>query len=44
MGNVSPGLAGPVAFELAEPVEQVPGERAMPGGSRYEMKWDGFIH
>ncbi len=42
MGNVSPGLAGPVAFELAEPVEQVPGEHAMPGGSRYEMKWDGF--
>ncbi|MFI5736147.1 ATP-dependent DNA ligase [Kribbella sp. NPDC051587] len=42
MGNLSPGLAGPVAFELAKAVEQLPGEHAMPGGSQFELKWDGF--
>ncbi|GAA1115098.1 ATP-dependent DNA ligase [Kribbella jejuensis] len=35
-------LRGPVGLELARAVDQVPGERAMPGGSRYELKWDGF--
>ncbi|MBB6566684.1 hypothetical protein [Kribbella sandramycini] len=44
MGNLSPGLTGPVAFELAWAVEEVPGERALPGGSRYEPKWDGYLH
>jgi hypothetical protein len=29
------GLAGPVEFELAQAV------KALPGGSRYEPKWDG---
>jgi ATP-dependent DNA ligase len=42
MGNLSPELAGPVQLELAKAVEQVPGEHGMPGGSRYELKWDGF--
>jgi len=37
-----PGLAGPIAVELARAEERIPGPRAMPGGSRYELKWDGF--
>jgi ATP-dependent DNA ligase len=36
------GLMGPVALELARAEEQLPGPRAMPGGSRFELKWDGF--
>lgn len=42
MGTLSADLLGPVGLELARPVEQLPGEQAMPGGSRYELKWDGF--
>jgi hypothetical protein len=41
---MSPELAAPVQLELAKPVEQLPGEHGMPGGSRYEVKWDGFLH
>jgi hypothetical protein len=26
------------------PVDQIPGENALAGGSRYEPKWDGFLH
>jgi hypothetical protein len=44
MGNLSPELTGPVQLELATAVEQLPGEHGMPGGSRYESKWDGFLH
>jgi ATP-dependent DNA ligase len=42
MGNLSPELTGPVQLELAKAVEQLPGPHGMPGGSRYELKWDGF--
>jgi len=35
-------LAGPVQGALARAQDQVPGPRALPGGSRYEPKWDGF--
>jgi hypothetical protein len=44
MAELASGLAGPVEFELARAVEEVPGERALPGGSRYEPKWDGYLH
>ncbi|GAA1649066.1 hypothetical protein GCM10009744_45610 [Kribbella alba] len=44
MGNLSPDLAGPVALELAKTVEHLPGAHGMPGGSTFELKWDGFIH
>jgi hypothetical protein len=44
MGNLSPELIGPVQLELARAVEQLPGQQGMPGGSRYELKWDGFLH
>jgi hypothetical protein len=37
-------LVGPVDLELARAVNEIPGENALPGGSRYEPKWDGFIH
>jgi hypothetical protein len=42
MGNLSPELTGPVQLELATAVEQLPGEHGMPGGSRFELTWDGF--
>jgi len=40
--SLPPGLAGPIAVELARAEERLPGPDAMPGGSRYELKWDGF--
>ncbi|WP_433169927.1 ATP-dependent DNA ligase [Kribbella sp. CA-247076] len=35
-------LAGPVELELARAVEEIPGPGALPGGTRYEPKFDGF--
>jgi ATP-dependent DNA ligase len=35
-------LAGPVDVELARLVESIPGVSALPGGSRYDVKWDGY--
>jgi hypothetical protein len=43
MGRLAPELIGPVALELARAVEQLPGERDMPGGSRYELKYDSYF-
>jgi hypothetical protein len=43
VGKLATDLLGPVGLELA-PVEQLPGQHGMPGGSRYELKWDGFLH
>ncbi|TCO33034.1 hypothetical protein EV652_10333 [Kribbella steppae] len=37
-------LAGPVELALARSVDQIPGPHALPGGSRYEVKWDGYLH
>lgn len=43
--RVPPDLAGPVELALARSVEQVSGPHALPGGgSRYEVKWDGYLH
>jgi ATP-dependent DNA ligase len=42
MVALAPDLRGPVGLQLARAVEQLPGEHGMPGGSRYELKWDGF--
>ena len=42
VGNLPPELSGPVQLELAKAVERLPGLHGMPGGSRYELKWDGF--
>ena len=39
----APDLVGPVGLDPAPAVEQ-PGEHAMPGSSRFELKWDGFLH
>jgi hypothetical protein len=44
MAELAAGLSGPVDFVLARAVESVPGEAALPGGSRYEPKWDGYLH
>lgn len=35
-------LVGPVDVELARAVESIPAESALPGGCRYEPKWDGY--
>lgn len=42
--TLSPALAGPVELELAKAVEQSPGPNGLPGGSRYELKYDGYLH
>lgn len=42
MDALPPGLAGPVPVELARPAEAIPGPAALPGGSVYELKWDGY--
>jgi hypothetical protein len=44
VGKLAADLLGPVGLELARAEEQLPGPNAMPGGSRYELKWDGFLH
>jgi ATP-dependent DNA ligase len=40
--GLPPELAGPVAVELAKPVRSIPPANALPGGCRYEPKWDGY--
>ena len=40
--DLPPDLAGPVAVELAKPVRGIPPPAALPGGCRYEPKWDGY--
>lgn len=35
-------LAIPPRLALARPAQDLPAESALPGGSRYEPKWDGF--
>jgi hypothetical protein len=37
-------LTGPVDVELAKTVEEIPGPDELLGGSRYEPKFDGFLH
>lgn len=40
--DVPPGLHAPVSLALAKAVDAIPAEAALPGGSRYEPKWDGY--
>jgi ATP-dependent DNA ligase len=40
--GLSADLTGPVELELAKAVPTLPGPQAMPGGTRRELKWDGF--
>jgi hypothetical protein len=42
--RIPPHLAGPVELALARSVDQIPGPHALPGGCRYEVKWDGYLH
>jgi ATP-dependent DNA ligase len=42
MPGLPPDLAGPVGVALTKPVSTVPAPGALPGGCRYEPKWDGF--
>jgi ATP-dependent DNA ligase len=39
-----PDLAGPVEVELAKLTEHIPAPASMPGGARYEPKFDGYLH
>jgi hypothetical protein len=41
--RLPPDLVGPVDVELTRAVEEIPGPNALPGGSRYEPKFDGFF-
>jgi ATP-dependent DNA ligase len=36
------GLRGPVKVALARTAERIPAPGALPGGCRYEPKWDGY--
>jgi ATP-dependent DNA ligase len=40
--ELPPELAGPVGVALAKPVRGIPRPDALPGGCRYEPKWDGY--
>jgi ATP-dependent DNA ligase len=40
--GLPPGLTGPVGVQLAKPVREIPPVNALPGGCRYEPKWDGY--
>jgi ATP-dependent DNA ligase len=40
--GLPPELSGPVAVALAKPVSALPPPGGLPGGCRYEPKWDGF--
>ncbi|MCV2491174.1 ATP-dependent DNA ligase [Geodermatophilus sp. YIM 151500] len=40
--DLPPELRGPVAVALAKPVRSIPAASALPGGCRYEPKWDGY--
>jgi ATP-dependent DNA ligase len=40
--GLPPDLAGPVGVQLAKPVREIPPPHALPGGCRYEPKWDGY--
>jgi hypothetical protein len=42
--RIPPDLAGPVDVALARSVDQIPAPNALPGGSRSEVKWDGYFH
>ena len=40
--RLPPDLTGPVDVELANLTEEIPAPEAMPGGCRYEPKFDGL--
>ena len=42
--KLAANLLGPVGLALARAEEQLPGPHGMPGGARFELKWDGFLH
>ena len=42
--RIPAGLSGPVDVALARSVETIPGPDALPGGMRFEPKFDGCRH
>ncbi|MGF0118771.1 ATP-dependent DNA ligase [Promicromonospora sp. Marseille-Q5078] len=40
--DMPPGLRLPVEVVLARAVERIPASSALPGGARFEPKWDGY--
>jgi len=41
---IPPELRGPVEVQLARAVEAIPASNALPGGTVWEAKLDGFLH
>lgn len=42
--GVPADLTGPVEVELARAGEQIPGPKALAGGTVWEPKLDGYLH
>lgn len=42
MDGLPPGLQPPISLAMAKAVPRIPSVTALPGGSVYEPKWDGF--
>jgi ATP-dependent DNA ligase len=42
VAKLAADLFGPVGMVLARAVPELPGSGGMPGGSQFELKWDGF--
>jgi ATP-dependent DNA ligase len=42
VGKLAADLLGPIGLALARAEEQLPGSHGVPGGARFELKWDGF--
>jgi hypothetical protein len=42
--RLPPDLTGPVDVELARLVDTIPAESTLPGRSRCEVEWEGYIH
>ena len=41
---IPPDLRGPVEVQLARAVEAIPTSNALPGGTVWEPKLDGYLH
>lgn len=42
MDGLPPGLQPPISLAMAKAVPRIPSVTALPGGSVYEPKWDGY--
>jgi hypothetical protein len=42
--SIPAALAGPVEVALARSADGVTSPNVLPGGARYKVKWDGYLH